>query len=467
MMRHERLMLDGDYPDPTIVRTGRDYYMTYSTGVHGPGLPILHSTDLVHWKTIGHTLQGPARGIAAPELVWHEGLYYLYYPEAGTNWVVTAEHPAGPWSAPVDLHVDLIDPGHVVAPDGTRYIYFTSGYAARLAPDGLALAEALRVVYEGWPYGPQFRTEGFFLESPKFVVRDGWYYLVSAQGGTAGPSTAHMAVVARARHPLGPWENAPNNPLMHTRSREEAWWCKGHATIFEAADGGWYILYHAYEKGMLSRGRKVLLERIGWTEDGWPYVVEGAFELPAVDGVEMDEPSDMFETAALKETWFQWADYPQDRTRCGGGKLVLAGCGDTPGLSHPLTVIAGAHAYEVTVQVTVHGSACAGILLFYDETHFCGVGLRPGHVQLYKHGKVYIALPEHLRRVELRLTNDRDEITYAYRMPGGTWNDIPYACEVSGWHHNALDGYMSLRPGLFAMGEGWAEFERFEVKVLA
>lgn len=463
-------VIDGDYPDPTLVRDGQDYYLTYSTGNQGPGMAIMHSRDLVHWRTITKALRAPARGYAAPELIRHDGLFYLYYPEHGTNWVVTAERPEGPWSEPADLKVGRIDPGHVVGADGRRYLYLSGGYAAELTQDGLALKESPRPVYDGWSYGEEYRTEGFFLESPKFFARDGVYYMVSAQGGTSGPSTAHMAVVARADHPMGPWENSPYNPLVHTESRDEKWWCKGHGTIFEDAYGQWYIIYHAYEKGFLSRGRKVLLERIRWTDDGWPVLDGGdaAAQIPLPEGENAgtDDFSDDFSAAALKPTWYFWGDYDANRISVGGGELRLTAAGASPGASNPMTFPAGDHSYEITARVRISGRAGAGLILFYNEQAYAGVGIGNRGIETFKYARPYIPIEEDMREAELRIINDQDEVEFAYRTKGSEWKKIQYALEISGYNHNALGGYYGIRPGLYCYGEGEAVFSEFRYRAL-
>jgi hypothetical protein len=103
---------------------------------------------------------------------------------------------------------------------------------------------------------------------------------VSAQGGTAGPSTSHMIVVARAKSPAGPWENMPSNPLLRTRDRAERWWSQGHGTILEAADGTWWVVYHAFENGYRTLGRQTLLMPIEWTADGTGLYVHEPFGVP-------------------------------------------------------------------------------------------------------------------------------------------------------------------------------------------
>lgn len=462
-------ILNGDYPDPTLVRVGGDYYMTYSCAELTPGLKILHSRDLVHWRTLCSAVLN-AGCIAAPELICHEGLFYLYYPANGTNYVVTARDPAGPWSDPVDLKIGAIDPGHVVGPDGTRYLYVSGGSAFELSADGLRVVRSLGRLYEGWNYDPTLHTEGKWLESPKFFQRGGMYYLVSAQGGTSGPSTAHMCVVARARHPLGPWENAPNNPIVHTWNRSERWWCKGHGTIFETAAGQWYIVYHAYERGFLNHGRKTLLQKVDWTEDGWPYVPgDAAEEAPAPLPLQAAEDAmeDSFADGRVKPYWAFWER--SDPARVGAserGGIRMEGQGAAIADSCPMTLPCGLKTYAATVDVELEGEATGGLTLFYAPQAHCGIGLAPGCVQLYKYGKPYVRIPELWRRATLRIVNDEHDVSYQYRVPGGEWIDIDFGCEVSGLNHNALGGYASLRPGIFVCGQGAAHFSNFSVKPL-
>lgn len=189
-------VLPGHYHDPSVVRVGADYYLT-----HCPDLVIWHSRDLVNWRPIGrvnHTIKGD---IWAPEFIHHAGLFYLYLPvRLGgdgttlkfTNVVLTAKDPAGPWSAPVDLNLPGIDPGHIVGTDGTRWLYVNQGRVIQLTPDGLATIGEQRKVYDGWPIPDDWITECHCLESPKLFRRGEWFYLVSAQGGTVGPSTRHI-----------------------------------------------------------------------------------------------------------------------------------------------------------------------------------------------------------------------------------------------------------------------------------
>lgn len=118
----------GDHPDPTILKDGGDYYMTFSSFLSYPALVIWHSTDLVNWTPIGPALHKNLGVIWAVDLVKHGSRYFIYIPAdpKGEGWsiyVIWADSIRGPWSEPIDLKINgQIDPGHVVGEDGKRYL---------------------------------------------------------------------------------------------------------------------------------------------------------------------------------------------------------------------------------------------------------------------------------------------------------------------------------------------------------
>ncbi len=207
------------------------------------------------------------------DLVRHAGRFYIYFPARTAArqsvFVIHAEAIAGPWSAPVDLDIARIDPGHVVGEDGRRYLFLSGGDRVRLAADGLSTDGAVEHVYDGWRYPESWDVESFSQEGPKMSAHGGWFYMTLAEGGTAGPPTGHMVVSARSRSIHGPWENSPHNPVARTRSKAERWWSRGHATLVEAADGSWWMMHHGYENGYWTLGRQTRLSPIEWTADGW------------------------------------------------------------------------------------------------------------------------------------------------------------------------------------------------------
>ena len=115
-------ILPGFHPDPSIVAVGNDYYMVNSSFQYFPGVPISHSRDLVHWEQIGNVLDRPSqlplknatslRGIYAPTIRYNDGIFYMITTNVGNggNFMVTATNPAGPWSEPIWLEQQGIDP---------------------------------------------------------------------------------------------------------------------------------------------------------------------------------------------------------------------------------------------------------------------------------------------------------------------------------------------------------------------
>ena len=242
--RYRNPVLAGDRPDPNVLKDGADYYATFSSFRYYPGVPIWHSRDLVNWSPLTAALRKDIGNVWALDIAKHDGRYFIYIPALDDSdrplktWVIHADSMRGPWSDPVDMRIDgFIDPGHAVGEDGKRYLFLNGGHRVRLADDGLSAASPVEHVYSGWPIPRDWIIEGFALEGPKVLRRGAWFYLFSGQGGTAGPPTSHMVVVARSRSIHGPWENCPHNPIVRTAHRDEPWWSRGHATAVEAPDG--------------------------------------------------------------------------------------------------------------------------------------------------------------------------------------------------------------------------------------
>lgn len=457
-------ILRGDYPDPSIVRLGQDYYMTHSSFMYAPGLLIWHSRNLTDWVPLCYALQTYVGDIWAPDLVYVNGLFYIYFPAKGTNYVIYAEKAEGPWSDPIDLRVDGIDPGHLLAKDGQRYLYVNYGRAISLAPDGLSVTGELQTVYEGWSIPKDWVVEGMALESPKLLVRGDYYYLICAQGGTAGPATTHMAVAARSKNCLGPWENSPYNPLVHTWSKEERWWSKGHGTLIDTPDGKWCFVYHAYEKDYYTLGRQTLLDPIEWTEDGWPIVsqdTEGEMKLVQGNSPEL---SDDFQGAALGWQWRFYKQLDPERYEVGGGVLKLKARGDSPADSAPLVIIPPDRAYEAEVEIKVGPEAEAGLVLFYNDRCYAGICFTEHEISRMRRGTKGYPVQGLGCRLHLKVRNDHHTVTMFYSTDGTQWNRHPSSIEASGYNHNTFGEFIGLRLGIYAAGNGEAEFSQFRYR---
>lgn len=212
-------IIHADYSDPDAIRVGDDFYLVASSFEDIPGLPILHSKDLVNWTIIGHALlkQPPYNvfskpqhggGVWAPSIRFHNGEFYIYYPDPDFGiYVVKAKNPAGPWSLPVMVEAGkgLIDPCPLWDDDGKTYlVHAYAGSRAgiksilvvkRLSDDGTKVIDDGKLVFDGHDQDPT-------LEGPKFYKRNGYYYIFAPSGGVA----TGWQLALRSKNIYGPYE---------------------------------------------------------------------------------------------------------------------------------------------------------------------------------------------------------------------------------------------------------------------
>ena len=462
----------GDYPDPTILRVGENFYMTHTSHSYAPGLVIWHSRDLVNWTPISQVLNETHGEVWAPDLVEHGGHYFIYFPMGGI-FVVHAEHPRGPWSTPIDLKINDIDPGHVVGPDGKRYLYTAGGHVTELSADGLSAIGERKVVYEGWAFPKDWKTEGVWLESPKLTKRGDYYYLICAEGGTAGPATSHMAVVARSKSPLGPWENSPHNPLIHTYSADEDWWSVGHGTLVSTPDDRWYFIYHGYRKDFQTLGRNTLMEPIEWTRDGWLRAPLGARRgqpMPAPMGVAqrpMIELSDDFKAPVLKATWGAWKEKDMSRFKVGDGALIVRAKGNSYAESSPLTIRARDESYEVQVAATIEDENCAALALEYSPKVALFIELKKGELNVYGPKEKLATREWPAVTAWFKMVNRKNRMEVFVSDDGQKWQSLVADFDVSDFDTNGQrGGFQAARPALAASGSGSTRFTDFRYRRL-
>jgi xylan 1,4-beta-xylosidase len=474
----------GDHPDPTILKDGADYYMTFSSFLSYPGIVIWHSTDLVNWAPIGPALHQELGAIWALDLCKHGDRYYVYIPanpgDAGWKiFVIWADDIRGPWSDPIDLGVEgCIDPGHIVGEDGKRYLFVNGIRKIRLRDDGLATDGELEKAYSPWRYPDDWITENFAPEGPKLLRHNGWFYLVTAVGGTAGPVTGHMVIAARSRSVHGPWEHCPHNPLVRTLSTDEPWWSRGHATLVEGPAGDWWMVYHGYENGFRTLGRQTLLEPIEWTADGWFRAIGGDLSRPlrkpagGSAGTAGFALSDDFSSDRFGIQWCFHDPRPQEMSRITreGKGLLLAGAGTSPADSSPLTCLVGDRAYEVEIDLDVPASGEGGLLLFYNAKAFVGLGFTADTIKTFQYAEeqAWARTPRPGGVVRIKLTNDKNVVTYHYSHDGGrSWTRHDTRMEVSGLNHNVFGGFLTLKVGVYSAGKAPVRIADFTYRALS
>jgi xylan 1,4-beta-xylosidase len=248
--------------------------------------------------------------------------------------------------------------------------------------------------------------------------------------------------------------------------------------VVEGPRGDWWMLYHGYENGFRTLGRQVLLEPVEWTDDGWLRAKGGDLSAPLPKPVDLPGQvhgtplSDDFSGDRLGPQWGFHAPSRNelDRVRLEDGALVLAAKGSGPSGSSPLAVLAGDPAYEVEVSVEVERGGEGGLLLFFNDALFLGVGIDGERMRTYNGGK-----PSHWREpapaarsLRLRLVNDRHIVTFFYREEGAAdWTRHGVRFETSGYHANTAGDLLSLRPALFAAGSGSVRFRDFRYRALS
>jgi beta-xylosidase len=269
-------VLNADYSDPDVIRVGEDYYLTSSSFEHIPGLPILHSKDMVNWQLINHALkkQPPfdvfnipqhGKGVWAPAIRYHNKEFYIYYPDPDYGiYMVKTKDPAKEWSKPLLVYPGkgIIDPCPLWDEDGKTYlVHAYAGSRAginsviAIAPmnlDGSEVIGESQIIYDGHETDPT-------IEGPKIHKRNGFYYIFAPAGGV--PTGWQLAL--RSKNILGPYErkvvmdqgktgiNGPHQGAWVSTPKGEDWF------------------FHFQDK--YAYGRVVHLQPMKWIND-WPVI---------------------------------------------------------------------------------------------------------------------------------------------------------------------------------------------------
>lgn len=301
-------VLQGFYPDPSVVRVGDDYYLVNSTFAWFPGIPVFHGRDLVNWTQIGNAIDRPgqlnfdkmtmSQGVYAPDISWHAGKFYILNTcvGCGGNFVITASDPAGPWSDPVWLpDVAGIDTSLFFDEDGSAWIVHNAPPAAKPRYEGHTAIwihqfdpRSMKTV--GTPHvlvdsGSHPERNPIWIEGPHLFKKDGFYYLIAAEGGT---EEGHSEVVFRSDKVAGPYLPYAGNPILTQRDlskdRRDPITSTGHASFVRTQRGDWWAVFlgvRPYNDNFFNTGRETFLMPVEWKE-GWPRVGQPGSPLPRV-----------------------------------------------------------------------------------------------------------------------------------------------------------------------------------------
>ncbi|MDR1601157.1 MAG: glycoside hydrolase 43 family protein [Tannerella sp.] len=321
-------VLFADYSDPDVCRVGNDYYLTASSFNCVPGLPVLHSKDLVNWRIIGYALQKltpeevfdkpqHGNGVYAPCICYHRGEFHIYWgdPDYGI-YVVKTQNPAGPWDAPILVKPGkgMIDPSPLFDDDGKIYlVHAWAGSRSRinsilsvceLNEDGTRVTGREVMVFDGLAEG------NHTVEGAKIYKRNGYYYILAPAGGVK----RGWQLALRSKAIFGPYEQ---KTVLE----------QGSTAVNGPHQGGWVETpsgesWFLHFQDMETYGRVVHLQPVAWIND-WPEmgVEKNGLREPVITyrkpdtgvhpPVENPAESDEFDHPALGLQW-QWHANPKD-----------------------------------------------------------------------------------------------------------------------------------------------------------
>jgi xylan 1,4-beta-xylosidase len=429
-------ILPGFHPDPSLVRVGEDFYLATSTFEWFPGIRLHRSRDLTHWEPVGFALTRTSQldlkgceastGVWAPCLTWvaEEGRFYLAFTvmrgwSSGyfdlDNFLVTSVSIGGTWSEPVYLNSSGFDPSFFHE-DGRHWLVNLEWETrpGHQHPGSIVLQEfsweAKALVGE-----PQRITQGLTklgcLEGPHVFRRGDWYYLMTAEGGTG---FGHAVVLARSKFLEGPWQTAPEGPLLSSAldphldrlgvddflkpyqdNPELPIQKAGHGSLVETSGGEWYLAHlGARPRGPHRRsplGRETFLQKVEWTADGWLRLAGGGYR-PRLDVVAPALPAhpvpvppvrDDFDSPVLGPS-YQSLRVPFDETWASltarPGFLRLRGRESLSSSREQSLVARRVQAFRFRAETRVEFSPAsykhaAGLVVFYDQQMYSALGI--------------------------------------------------------------------------------------------
>ena len=329
-------VIQGFFPDPSVIRVGEDYYCVNSTFEYFPAIVISHSKDLVHWQQIGHVFSKSedldlthfwdGMGIWAPDISYHNGEFYIFYClvqlkkdrsyNVRGNYMVKSKSITGGWSKPVQLTDYGNDPSHFVDTDGQHYMLFAAGIPQGNGTRIVKLNNECTKIIEG-PFWMETEGKKAAPEGPHLIKKDSFYYLTMAASG--GLFNGHHMLLARSKNVYGPFENSPNNPYLTQKNPDAVNFHQGHGKIFSTQNGEWFTMVISQRRlkgeikgkptGISQLGRETSLIRLAWDDKGWVIPQYGNPPMdedvvPNLPNYPLSNPtSDEFNTPNLGSQW--------------------------------------------------------------------------------------------------------------------------------------------------------------------
>ncbi|WP_248933404.1 glycoside hydrolase 43 family protein [Sphingobacterium siyangense] len=498
-------IINADYSDPDAIRVGEDYYMIASSFNHSPGLPILHSKDMINWTIIGHALQRQlpeevfnkvqhGGGVWAPSIRYHDGEFYIYYPDPDFGiYQIKTKNIRGPWSAPtlVFQGKGLIDPCPFWDEDGQAYLAYAYAGSraglksvlaiAKMSTDGTSVLDRGTIVYDGHELDPT-------IEGPKVYKRNGYYYLFAPAGGVS----TGWQLILRSKSIYGPYERKvamAQNKSTVNGPHQGAW-------VDTPSGENWF--FHFQDKEAM--GRVVHLQPMVWKAD-WPIIgvdIDGngvgtpvmSYKKPNVGNqvIALMNPqeSDEFDSPHLGLQW-QWQANPDGNWLMPSheGKLRLysqqlpEGSKNLMAAPNILTQKFPAENFSATAKIRLRPSEKelgekAGLVVVGEDYSQFFIRKEKGHFQLYYGSCVnaYSGAEEQVRRIA---TLPEDFVYLRVQVKNGKTCSWTYS--LDGKKYTVVENGFQAKPGkwigatlgLYASREkhindsGYAEVDWFRI----
>jgi xylan 1,4-beta-xylosidase len=456
------LVLPGDYPDPSVVKIGDNYWATATTSNWAPLFPLLVSKDLYNWENKGHVFtQLPAWAdyyFWAPEITYDNGKVYVFYAAHKKNGnlclgVASASKPEGPYKDHGPLMCEAagsIDAFSIRDEKGKLYIIWkedgnsvkkpTPIWAAELNEQRTAIVGEKKELFRNDVAWEQNLVEGVSM------MRHGdYFYAFYAGAGCCGRGCTYATGIARAKNLLGPWEKYSKNPIQ---TGDENWKCPGHGTPVEK-EGKYYFLYHAYNKESdVYTGRQGILQEFRFTSDDWIEFLDNTTDPTPIPA----EVKDDFVGNTLDTDW-QWSVFNPVKTSLRNSKLTLSAKPSNGGAFIGFKTLSSNYQAEI---VLLPSTAASGIGLVGDDKNMIRLLVSRSELIVSKieNDKETIVVKQSITaspKIHLRMdVSNGSEASFSYSVDGISFVKM---------NDNAVDGRAlppwdrAVRVGLISKGE--------------
>ena len=483
-------IIPGFHPDPSIVKVGDDYYIVNSSFQYFPGVPIYHSKDLINWEHIGNVLtkesQLPLKdatswlGIYAPTIRYHDGTFYMITTNVrnGGNFMVKTKDPKGPWSEPIWLKQEGIDPS-LFFENGKVYMVSNPNGIITLCEIDPETGEQLTPSKGLWK-----GCGGRYPEGPHIYKKDGYYYLLISEGGT---ELAHHLTIARSKDIYGPYEPNPNNPILtncNMKGQGSQIQGTGHGDFVQATDGSWWVVFLAYRNygGSYHHiGRETFIAPVEWKKGDWPIVnggnpIEPIMKVPNVP----EKKSKQKRESKIDPTSPEWVYIQnpiQENYKFENGKLTLTASNNTLSSNNRPTFYGrrqedASFKLETEINIKTLSDGCTAGLSIHqiNDGHF-DLSVRKVNSKVevfFKHkiksleGEKPVSIDSSIEKIKLRIRSDEKLYFFEYSIDEGKNYVKLDEQDVFLVSTEVVGGFTGVVLGMYAEGKGSAEFAYFD-----